>query len=74
MIYLKQLNVYLFSSISMKCHLKRVHDKIEMYNKRPMYPVTATKMDTIELPLIPEGQFNAAFTLDQLTQVKTSLG
>ena len=41
----------------MKCHLKRVHDKIEMYNKRPMYSITVTKMDTIELPLVPEGQF-----------------
>ena len=41
----------------MKYHLKRVHDKIEMYNKRPMYSVTGTKMDTIELPFVPEGQF-----------------
>ena len=51
------INVCLFSSTSMKCHLRRVHDKIEMYNKRPMYSVTTTKMDTIELPLVPEGQF-----------------
>ena len=45
--------VYFFTS--MKCHLRQVHDKIEMYNKRPMYSVTTTKMDTIELPLVPEG-------------------
>ena len=49
------INVCLFSSTSMKCHVRRIHDK--MYNKRPMYSVTTTKMDTIELPLVPEGQF-----------------